>query len=258
MEYAIVRSARVSFDLGLKSIKEDEALVRYLMANSHTSPLEACEFVFLIKCPKAVAIHFLKHRTASINEFSQRYCALPDDDLYRPTSQEAGQPGAPINGGVRMQHKSSKQCSSAEPVTSEMQAAIADLESAVDGVVDQYRALLKDGLAKEVARFALPMSAYTTLHFKIDLNNLLKFFYLRMDESHAQPETVVYAKAMFDLVQPLIPTVIKTYLDTKVNSVTFSATEMAAVAGARRMDREADEAQLLSKLAKLGITRDVE
>jgi thymidylate synthase (FAD) len=48
---SIVQSARVSYGKGTKSVSEDRGLIRYLVRNRHTSPLEMVEFKFHIKLP---------------------------------------------------------------------------------------------------------------------------------------------------------------------------------------------------------------
>ena len=40
---SIVQAARVSYGKGTKKIREDEALIRYLLRHQHTTPFEMCE-----------------------------------------------------------------------------------------------------------------------------------------------------------------------------------------------------------------------
>ncbi|MCL5878989.1 MAG: FAD-dependent thymidylate synthase, partial [Deltaproteobacteria bacterium] len=66
----IVAAARVSHGMGTKTPKEDNALIRYLMRNMHTSPFEQVILTFHAKLPIFVARQWVRHRTARINEFS--------------------------------------------------------------------------------------------------------------------------------------------------------------------------------------------
>ena len=50
-DHAVVQAARVSYGAGTKSYSEDEALIRYLMRNSHTTPFEMVELKFHIRAP---------------------------------------------------------------------------------------------------------------------------------------------------------------------------------------------------------------
>lgn len=197
LEEAIVRSARTSFGSGLKTPREDKRLVKYLVANNHTSPLESVKFSFTIRCPKFVAIQLIRHRTANINEFSQRYAEI-EDDLYHHPSK------AP--NGIRLQDTKNKQGSTLGEIEENIARKMLETEALVDKVLSNYHDLISLGVAKEVARFCLPIATYTDLCYTMDLNNLVKFLRLRLDH-HAQYETRVVAQAMYDLVKPLCPTV---------------------------------------------------
>ena len=70
---AIVQAARVSYGEGTKKVSEDRGLIRYLMRNRHTSPLEMVEFKFHVKLPIFVARQWIRHRSANVNEYSGRY-----------------------------------------------------------------------------------------------------------------------------------------------------------------------------------------
>lgn len=48
---SICQAARISYGAGTKSTTEDSNLIRYLVKNHHTSPLEQCELKFHIRLP---------------------------------------------------------------------------------------------------------------------------------------------------------------------------------------------------------------
>jgi thymidylate synthase (FAD) len=215
-ETRIAQCARISFDNFHQEhrIKEDQALVRYLYENQHTSPLEMVEFMFEIHCPQFVATHFHRHRTASINEISQRYKEIPDE-YYSPD--------------IRRQSITNKQGSIRdEELANAMLDKVEKMNHRVDKLLEGYHELIKAGVAKEVSRSYLPRSMYTTMVYKMDANNLLKFLSLRCAPD-AQYETQVYANAMKQLVSPLIPTLIKC-LDERLNSIILRPDEIKAMA----------------------------
>ena len=80
---AIVQSARVSYGKGTKSVRDDRNLIRFLMRHKHTTPFEMCEVKFHAKMPIIVARQWVRHRTASINEYSGRYSEMTDE-VYIP------------------------------------------------------------------------------------------------------------------------------------------------------------------------------
>ena len=68
-------------------------------------------------------------------------------------------------------------------------------------------------MAREQARKDLPLSTYTEAYWKMDLNNLLHFLHLRMDE-HAQFEIRQYATTIGqEIIRPLFPLVWEAFLD---------------------------------------------
>src|SRR5277367_219345 len=83
---AIVQAARVSYGRGTKRVREDRGLIRFLMRHRHTTPFEMCEIKFHVKLPIFVARQWIRHRTASVNEYSARYSVL-DREFYLPSPE---------------------------------------------------------------------------------------------------------------------------------------------------------------------------
>src|SRR4029077_12131298 len=86
---AIVQAARVSYGRGTKRVNEDRGLIRYLMRHHHTTPFEMCELKLHCKLPIFVARQWIRHRTASVNEYSARYSVL-DREFYVPPLDALG------------------------------------------------------------------------------------------------------------------------------------------------------------------------
>ncbi len=76
---AIVQAARVSYGKGTKMLNQDRALIHYLMRHRHTTPFEMCDIKFHIKLPIFIARQWIRHRTASVNEYSARYSSSRDE-----------------------------------------------------------------------------------------------------------------------------------------------------------------------------------
>src|SRR5512143_571921 len=75
---SIVQAARVSYGKGTKKIREDEALIRYLLRHQHTTPFEMCEIKLHLRVPMDCWRQWIRHRTANINEYSTRYSIAID------------------------------------------------------------------------------------------------------------------------------------------------------------------------------------
>src|SRR5207237_1506074 len=82
----------------------------------------------------------------------------------------------------------------------------------------KYEKFIEKGVSRELARIALPVSVYTEWYWKIDLHNLFHFLSLRMD-SHAQQEIQDYARAMFALIQPIVPIAAEAFVDYNFESL---------------------------------------
>ena len=70
---SIVQAARVSYGKGTKKVHEDRGLIRYLMRHRHTTPFEMCEIKLHVRVPMDGWRQWIRHRTASVNEYSTRY-----------------------------------------------------------------------------------------------------------------------------------------------------------------------------------------
>ena len=83
-EASIVNAARVSFGkLKTEMNEKDIGLLRYLIENRHTSPLEHVVFTFSVHCPLFIRGQWHRHRTWSYNEISRRYTEI-DLEFYTP------------------------------------------------------------------------------------------------------------------------------------------------------------------------------
>lgn len=86
-DQAIVQAARVSYGKGTSRVSEDRGLIRYLMRHRHSTPFEMCEIKLHVKLPMFIARQWIRHRTASINEYSARYSVL-DKEFYIPEAKD--------------------------------------------------------------------------------------------------------------------------------------------------------------------------
>jgi thymidylate synthase (FAD) len=212
---AIVRAARVSYGEGTKKVQGDRGLIRYLMRHEHTTPFEMCEVKFHIKLPIFVMRQLVRHRTASLNEYSARYSVITDE-FYIPEPQN-----------LKPQSTTNKQGRAGDLDDIQRQHVIDDMLGAWDYNYELYERHINDfGLARETARAILPVGGYTECYWKANLKNFLHMARLRMD-SHAQWEIQEFARAMYDLARPLFPLACEAFEDYAVDSVKVSKLEVA-------------------------------
>lgn len=184
----IVEAARISYKSPSKGEEQDRKLLEYLFKNRHTSPFEQCSITFNIKFPIFLMRQFVRHRTFRLNEWSGRYSELADE-FFVPNTW-------------RFADAANKQGSSGEHPKSDEISKLC--QSAYDHSYGCYKTLLAMGVAKEMARFVLPVGIYTEIYVNCDLHNLLHFLRLRED-GHAQAEIQDVARAMRQIANELFP-----------------------------------------------------
>lgn len=237
----IVQAARVSYGEGTRTVREDGALIDYLVRHKHTSPLEQVVLTFHLKMPIFVARQWLRHRTARLNEISGRYSVMRDE-FYLPDA-----------GEVRRQSTSNKQ-GRGDEVPPELQRRTLELLRTGQGAAyGGYQELLDEDVARELARVNLPLSLYTEMYWQIDLHNLFHFLRLRLD-AHAQHEIRVYAEVMAEHARAVAPLAYAAFEEHILYAKTFSRAELELLLGA--LDREALERAL--KTSDLRKTRQRE
>ena len=210
---AIVQAARVSYGEGTRRNSDDRTLLRYLMRHRHTTPLEMAEIKLLVRVPMDTWRQWIRHRTASVNEYSTRY-SIAIDSMYQTPPD-----------GWRTQSTTNRQ-GSADAVDPTIGAQYsADEQVFQDHARQCYEKRIADGIAREQARKDLPLSTYTEAYWKIDLHNLLHFLSLRM-ELAAQWEIRQYSVTIGEqIVRPLFPVAWDAFLDYHLGAMTLSALE---------------------------------
>ena len=192
-DLSVVNGARVSFARRKTEMEEaDEALIRFLMRDRHGSPFEHNAFRFHVRCPLFVAREWMRHRIGSFNEFSLRYAAATDD-FYVPAAADVrtqvGKPGA----------------YSFEPVDPDLAERTRDeLRAVYDQAYATYERLVEAGVARELARCALPVGAYTQFYWTVNARSLMNFVSLRNAE-FAQLEIRRYAEAVESFLAQRMP-----------------------------------------------------
>lgn len=248
---AIVQAARVSYGAGTKTVNEDRGLIRYLLRHKHTSPIEMCEVKLYLKMPIFIMRQWVRHRTASLNEYSGRYSVM-SDEMYIPDADY-----------LQPQSKTNKQGRDGDLTAKEKEGIQFLFEANNKHAYDTYDVLRRTGeeweggerhalydmyapepteefhsegyfdgdypgLARELARISLPLSTYTEVYWKQDMHNLLHLIKLRRD-SHAQREIRDYAEAVYTLIKPHFPHLVEAWEDYVWGAETLSRMEVELV-----------------------------
>lgn len=257
---AIVQAARVSYNNdkrdGDTTVNDtDESLIRYLMRHTHTTPFEMAELKFLVRVPMDCWRQWIRHRMASVNEYSTRYTTAidskqktPNDEWRRQSTNnkqgssgsleewpkgwtceeivEHGQPGWRVSHGENFTWDIMKNMVDGKMTPGAFLTLMERSHHDKDNQL--YTIRLDLGVAKEQARKDLPLSTYTEAYWKIDLHNLMHFLRLRMD-SHAQKEIRDYANAIAKIVQQLFPTTWAAFEDYVINAMKLTARDTEVI-----------------------------
>jgi thymidylate synthase (FAD) len=190
--------------------------LRYLIRHKHNTPVEMVELVFHIKLPIFIMRQHVRHRTASINEYSARYSEM-SDEFYTPYHED-----------INLQSTTNKQGREEDPDLIEFETRN-DVQRIMGESYSHsfkaYKELLDLGLARELARTVLPVANYTECFWKVNLHNFFHYCKLRRDP-HAQKEIREFADAMFRLVEEHFPMACEAFNDYVFEAVTFSRMEM--------------------------------
>lgn len=225
---SVVQAARVSYGRGTKKVNEDRGLINYLMRHWHTTPFEMAEIKLHVKLPIFVARQWIRHRTASVNEYSARYSVL-DREFYLPEPDQ-----------LKAQSVSNRQGRGDALEPEEARHVLDLLRGDAERTYANYGWMLnetetgekidpnRDGLARELARINLTLGTYTQWYWKTNLHNLMNFLRLRAD-THAQYEIRVYAEAMVDVMKRWVPLTHEAFVEHRLGAVTLSKSALAVV-----------------------------
>lgn len=155
--------ARVSNPSNQMNSETAPKLLGYCIRNAHWSVFEQVSFTVEIKTSRAIAAQILRHRSAVFQEFSQRYAEAMDNEFYP----------------ARRQDNKNRQ-NSVDDMSEEDKQWFIDAQKETWETSNLfYKEALKKGIAKEQARFLLPLSTQTTLYMTNNVRNWIHYIDLR-------------------------------------------------------------------------------
>lgn len=155
--------ARVSNPSNQTNFETAPKLLNYLIKNYHWSPFEHAFMTMEVETSRAIAAQILRHRSFTFQEFSQRYAQATEFVLYEPRRQDV---------------KNRQNSTDDLPVSDVdwfMNAAIG-VHTTAEAL---YQEALRRGIAKECARFLLPLSTKTRLYMTGPVRSWIHYIDLR-------------------------------------------------------------------------------
>jgi thymidylate synthase (FAD) len=182
--------ARVSNPSNQMNKETNEKLVKYLIKHKHWSPLEMVSVCMEIETTRDIARQFLRHRSFSFQEFSQRY-ADPTNDLDFMTRE------------ARLQDPKNRQNS----IKSDNDGLHIEWHRRQREVIqtakDAYNWAVENGIAKEQARAVLPEgNTMSRLYVNGTLRSWIHYIELR-SANGTQLEHIDLAKACGQVISEI-------------------------------------------------------
>mgnify|MGYP001223735910 CR=1 FL=1 len=192
-EKTIAYCARVSNPNNQDSTKYDK-LLKYCIEHGHWSIFEMANMVLEIQTTRGIAAQILRHRSFSFQEFSQRYAEanLIANDIDSPE--------------LRGQDKKNRQNSLDNISETDKMAWKRIIEDHFRKSQYIYDEMLKIGIAKECARFVLPLATPTKLYMNGTIRSWIHYINLRT-ENGTQKEHMDVANQCKDIFINKLPVV---------------------------------------------------
>jgi len=160
-EELIVYCARVSNPSNQLNVETSPKLIRYCIEHGHWSIFEQASMCVEVKTSRAIAAQIIRHKSFSVQEFSQRYSTSTSfEDIE-----------------FRLQGKTNRQVGDdVIDLSNELQA---NVDTALSFCKNVYNKLIDKGIAKECARMILPLTTSTTLYLNGTVRSFIHYLQLR-------------------------------------------------------------------------------
>mgnify|MGYP003343130305 CR=1 FL=1 len=189
-EQLVAYAARVSNPTNQNNTKTAGKLVRYLIRENHWSPLEMVHLTMEITTTRDISRQIIRHRSFSFQEFSQRYA-----ESERFSTRMA-----------RLQDPKNRQNSIDDISEETRQKYEALMENHFRDAMALYQTMLDEGIAKECARFVLPLATPTRLYMSGSCRSWIHYIQLR-SANGTQKEHMEIAEACKKIFAEQFPTV---------------------------------------------------
>jgi thymidylate synthase (FAD) len=180
--------ARVSNPSNQSNFESAPKLIKYLAKNKHWSPFEMASMCVEINTTRAIAAQILRHRSFSFQEFSQRYASVDDTSIDIPH--------------LRRQDIKNRQNSidDIEEVNVKYREKI---EAHYKQSIELYKDMLTDGVAKECARFVLPLSTQTRIYMSGSIRSWIHYCQVRCDPSTQKEHREIAMQVKAKLIESI-------------------------------------------------------
>ena len=142
-------------------------LLSYCIKHGHWSVFEQAHMTVEIETTRGLAAQVLRHRSFTFQEFSQRYADVSHirEDIPLPE--------------LRRQDDKNRQNSIDDVDPEVVERFNKEMRSHFDKSIDLYKSMLHAGIAKECARFVLPLATPTRIYMTGSVRSWIHYINLR-------------------------------------------------------------------------------
>ena len=158
-------------------------LLKYCIKHNHWSVFEQSSMTLEIETTRGLAAQILRHRSFTFQEFSQRYADTKLLDTEIPVPD------------LRSQDLKNRQNSNDDIPQEKKEEYQALIARHFDDAMNLYNALLDEGVAKECARFVLPLATPTRLYMTGSCRSWIHYINLRSAHGTQKEHMDVVEKA---------------------------------------------------------------
>ena len=169
-------------------------LLKYCIKHGHWSVFEQSHMTVEIETTRGLAAQILRHRSFTYQEFSQRYADVSHirEDIPLPE--------------LRSQDEKNRQNSIDDVDPAIVEKYNKKMRAQFDASIDLYKSMLHDGIAKECARFVLPLSTPTRLYMTGSVRSWIHYINLRSAHG-TQKEHIDVVEEVRKIFKEQFPTV---------------------------------------------------
>jgi thymidylate synthase (FAD) len=180
--------ARVSNPNNQDNLKTAPKLLKYLIDNKHWSPFEMLSLTVEINTSRGISPQILRHRSFSFQEFSQRY-------------QSVDSSGVVLYAARRQDDKNRQNSVNDLDQDIRDEWELRQLENWRTSF-EHYKWALDNKIAKECARFVLPLGTSTKMYMSGTLRSWIHYIQVRDFGTGTQVE---HSEIVAQIKQSLIP-----------------------------------------------------
>ena len=158
-------------------------LLKYCIKHNHWSVFEQSSMTLEIETTRGLAAQILRHRSFTFQEFSQRYADTKLLDTEIPVPD------------LRSQDTKNRQNSNDDIPQEKKEEYQALIARHFEDSMNLYNSLLSKGVAKECARFVLPLATPTRLYMTGSCRSWIHYINLRSAHGTQKEHMDVVAKA---------------------------------------------------------------